>query len=206
MSAPHTKVYMAGLYDGFRIASEPDMTPQKFNLILTQQTSICRKIFEFVPIGEAWTASQISTAISRRQTTSTRPDMKTLEGCLNGMKDAGLIKEPQRGLWQQVVPRESVKIADASVKTAALTPQAEPGPLSAPHEEAALAVPAEAIPQATPAQTFGELAVQLRLRGQALIRMADDIETAALTFEQRLDDMEAKLAKFNQLRALLTEA
>jgi hypothetical protein len=192
------------------------MTPQKFQRTLDGMTTISRKIFEFVPIGESKTASQIVTAM---RNTSTRPDLKTATGCLNSLKDAGLVKEPERGLFVQVVPREIPPGVINYVPPPVIPPEAAPNwskqempvpsktvvPLAesrAPAERRSFAELA-GDPPLSPAQKFGDLATSLRLKAQNLIRLADDIDAAALEFEQQVEDATTKLQQFNALKALL---
>jgi hypothetical protein len=195
MPSNHTSVYMRGLYDGFQIGTQQEMTPKKFKLTLDGQTSICKKIFEFVPKTEAWTAQAIVTAMSRNG--GTRPDMKTAEGCLNSLKDSGLIKETERGLFQAVVPRESITLAGSTSDA----PSEQASGLGDIH--VSIPITCEAEPPRTPAAQFGDIATGLRLKGQSLIRLADEIDSAALAFEQEIEDANKRLERFNQLKALL---
>jgi len=68
--------------------------------LLQGQTSQARKIFEAVPIAEPWTEATINKAI--RLTGAQQIASHTLRGCLRDMRDAGLIREPQSGLYQRV--------------------------------------------------------------------------------------------------------
>jgi len=198
---------MRGLYDGLKEGMSSEMTPTKHKLALEGMSTICKKIFEFVPQQEAWTASKILTSMSR--TSSTRPDMKALEGCLNSLKEAGLVKEVERGLFQRIVPRASVPLAVPKLNSDALVEEKPSGigdiHATVPVDRDAVVAALELEPS-TPADSFGGIATALRLKGQSLIRLADEIESAALVFEQQIEDSEKRLARFNQLKALLTEA
>lgn len=212
---------MRGLFDGLREGMSPEMTPKKFKLTLDSMTAISGKVFEAVPIQEAWTVNQIVTALGR--TSSTRVDMKTATGCLDTLKHAGLVKEIERGLFRQVVPRETVadQIAAAIHIPASAPSVAERTRAEAPLEahpnfsgkitladarEPKAAEPDPIFGTVGPAESFGDLAVKLRLKAADLTRMADLIDSLALEFEQRIEDNEKKLQRFNALRALLTEA
>jgi hypothetical protein len=224
MASNHSSIYMRGLFDGLREGMSTDMTPRKFKLALDSQTTICKKIFEYVPIAEAQTANQIVTAM---RYTSTRPDLKTATGCLNSLKDAGIVIESERGLFRQVIPREvsPVPTIKEAINTMALKrePQTNFSPiLPAEYEKAVTAnvkvtqpiddkddntmpvcTPAKAR-EASPAEIFGSLANALRNQAKAMLSMADDLEAGALAFEQDLEDANKRLATFNQLKALLT--
>lgn len=188
----HRKVYAKGFYDGLKAAAE-EMTPAKYQTALNGLTSIARKVFEAVPIQEKWTAHRIVTEMSRL---STRIDMKTAEGCLNSLKDFGLVKEPERGLFQRVVARERETISLPTDTTA------DPAPAPRAPVEPVLSL---IQPENTPATVFGEIATTLRARAAELNRMADEIDGAALAFEERIENSEKRVAKFRELSALLKE-
>jgi len=206
-SKSHASVYMRGLYDGLKEGMSSEMTPTKHKLALEGMSTICKKIFEYVPQQEAWSASKILTAMSR--SSSTRPPMNATEGCLNSLKESGLVKETERGLFQQVVPRTAVQIAVPKLNQDALADEKPSGigdiHATVPVDRDAVVAALEFEP-CTPAESFGGIATALRLKGQSLIRLADEIESAALAFEQQIEDGEKRLARFNQLKALLTEA
>lgn len=203
-STSHTSVYMRGLYDGFHIGAQQEMTPKKFKMTLDSQTAICKKIFEFVPKTEAWTAQQIVTSMSR--TGSTRPELKTAEGCLNSLTSAGLVKEAQRGLFQAVVPREPITLPDAPETAFLRVDSSAPAIARLPVLTDAVTMNVEVVHPANPETTLGDIAVKLRLKAQSLMKMADEIDSAALQFGEQLDGATQKLNRFNALKALLTEA
>lgn len=71
--------------------------------LLQGHTTLAQKVFDYVPIQEAWTAAQINAAI--RNTSSTTANHRAVRACLGDMKDQGLIREVSSGLFQ----RHSVK-------------------------------------------------------------------------------------------------
>lgn len=75
-------------------------------VLLSGQTTAARKVFEAVPIREAWPATQIHTALQR--TTRSTMDFKIVQGCLNSLISSGLVTEPRRGFFERVKPREQV--------------------------------------------------------------------------------------------------
>ena len=75
--------------------------------LLSAQSAIARKVFDVVPIQEAWTAQQIGGAL--QQQTRSSLHFRTLEGCLNTLKEAGLIEEPRRAYFRRIMPREPLK-------------------------------------------------------------------------------------------------
>ena len=75
--------------------------------LLNAQSAIAKKVFEVVPMQEAWTSQSIAGAL--QQQTRSSIQFRTLQGCLNTLKEAGLISEPRTGFFQQVAPREVLK-------------------------------------------------------------------------------------------------
>ncbi|HDR9163629.1 TPA: hypothetical protein QDB28_004033 [Burkholderia vietnamiensis] len=192
----HRRVYAKGFYDGLK-AAEKEMTPAKFKIALDSQSAIARKIFEGVPIQDSWTANKIVTELTRMGG-STRVDFRTAQGCLDSLKDAGLIKEPQRGLFQRVMPRERETISlPASAQAApSLDPQAR---------EPKITITPPATDESTPISILGGIASALRTQAAELIQIADKIDTAAIGIEERAEHVESRLSKFRELSALLKE-
>lgn len=79
------------------------ITEARFTELLNTQSVQARKVFDCVPIGEAWPTRQIYSAITRN--TRATMEYKVVEGCLDTLKESGLIYEPLRGLFQQVKPK-----------------------------------------------------------------------------------------------------
>lgn len=75
--------------------------------LLNAQSAIARKVFEVVPIQDAWTNQAIASAL--QQQTRSSIQFRTLEGCMRALREAGLVTEPKSGHYQQVMPRESYK-------------------------------------------------------------------------------------------------
>jgi hypothetical protein len=65
---------------------------------------VAKKIFEVVPIQEAWPANQIQGAL--QQVTRSTMDFTILKGCLNTLKAAGLVREPRAGHFQRMQPKD----------------------------------------------------------------------------------------------------
>ena len=210
---------MRGLFDGLREGMSKEMTPKKFKLTFDGMSTISQKVFEHVPIQESWTSNQISSAM--RRVSGTSPDLKTIQGCLNSLTDVGLIKEVERGLFRQVVPRDAqtnIHAGHLEAPVASGEVQRSHRPINAVSNtippEAALdftkkfgtdgnQAPAEQESNQSPAETIGSIANALRNQARAMLAIADDLDTAALAFEQRTEDAEKSLERFNQLKALL---
>ena len=75
------------------------MTPSKLNSLLQGQTNLARKVFEVVPIREAWPAIQIRNAL--KEVERSNADLRVLRGCLGALREAGLVREPETGMFQR---------------------------------------------------------------------------------------------------------
>lgn len=155
------------------------MTPAKFKAALESVNAVARKVFDHTPIQESWPVNKIIGAMVTAGTT--RVDLRTAEGCIERLKDAGLVKETDRGLFQRVVPRERETITLPSSVVAAVADDA----------------PA---PQAL---ALGDLSAILRARATDLLKLADDIDNEALRVEERVEAAEQRVAKFREFTNLI---
>jgi hypothetical protein len=78
----------------------------RHQVLLHEQSSVAQKVFEAVPMQEVWSSQQIHGALQR--TTRSTMDFKILQGCLNTLKEAGLVHEPKTGCFERVKQREPV--------------------------------------------------------------------------------------------------
>lgn len=154
------------------------MTPEKQRQKLVGQTTYAQKVFQFVPISEAWPVYAIASEMQR--VTGSRPDGRTLAGCLLRMADAGLVRASSHDAFQRT------PVSMPSLKTQELIEMPEPKELRA----APVAVSAIDI--------LGGLASKLR-------GLAQELETAALLIEEGQAAATADLAKFKQFQALLKD-
>lgn len=168
------------------------MTPIKYKTALDAQPAIARKLFEFVPIQDAWPANKIIGEMIRSGLP--RIDFKTVEGCMNRLKDAGLVKEPERGTFQRIAPRER------EAPKLQLQVCAAPAP-----EPIAERCPGPVIEGNAPTIVLGEMATTLRRYAGALTSLADELDESAVGMEERIDHAERRLSKFRELSALLKE-
>lgn len=67
--------------------------------LLQGNTGLAKKVFEFVPMQEAWSAQTINQAM--RTSSSTTAAHHAVRACLGDMKDQGLIREPKPGYFQR---------------------------------------------------------------------------------------------------------
>lgn len=132
---------------------------------------LARRVFDAVPIEAAWNTVQVSAEMQRLGYSVPVKDIMT--GCLDTLKDTGLIREVGRGNFQRVyvppLPGVKPKITvDRSTYTAE---------------------PEDDMPQTTkadPLTSMGEVAASLRAMAAQLLERAKEIENAALEMEQRV--------------------
>ena len=140
-------------------------------------TGISRKVFEAVPKSDAWATSTIVGEMKRVAGGGTY-DLSMVTGCLEGLKNSGLVREPKRGTWIRSPVRE-VEPADGFGDGALLSD--EPTPARAP---------------ARPLDRLAAVAAHLR-------DLANDIEDIAIEIEQESQQATAQTAKLRQLQDLL---
>lgn len=155
------------------------MTPEKQKQKLAGQTNVAQKIFQFVPVGEEWTAAQVSHALSR--TTGSRVDPKVLAGCLRTLADSGLVRATNRGTFQRIAVSEPQAITAAIKK-------------------------AEPVTTKTTEPTKPTAASALDLLAGIAKKLGDikqELEAAALAIEESAAKNAEDVAKLHQLQALL---
>lgn len=164
---------------------------QSLDIMMSQQTSVVKKIFEAVPRNEFWNANKICAEVFRH---GTRLDQKTCEGCLNHLVEIGAVIESTAapGHFCRAPLREDR--------------EAKPAP-------ALKAVPDAPKPAAkTPIDTLSEFASSLRtnaagLHAQAdnLLTLADQIDATLLQFMQDQSDCEKQLEKLRAFKNFLKD-
>lgn len=76
------------------------MTPAKCAARMQGLNGVAKKVYECVPIAEAWTSVQVMGAM--RNLTGSTPDAQIVSGCLTRLVDGGLIKRIARDQYQRV--------------------------------------------------------------------------------------------------------
>lgn len=88
-------------------------------------TVAAKKVYDSVPLAEAWAVTQIHNEIARQGHNLVRT---LVEGCLQSLKDDGLVKEPKRGFFVKTPIKEKtyepptlMEFADTSIKAPKLS-------------------------------------------------------------------------------------
>jgi hypothetical protein len=166
------------------------LSPSRHAQLLRCVTVQQRKVFDCIPISEAWSFKQINAEITRRGM-AMRWDQ--FQGCVDALKQAGVVKEISTGMFM----REPVRNPDAPIIV--LTedrpmPQeikTKPNPATPIDALAALA---------QRVRTISDVAIQLH---HEAVKLADEIEHVALDFEERGEQNSKAAEQLAQLRALL---
>ena len=77
----------------------------RFKQMFNTLNAPVKKVYEAVPVSEAWTSTQIIAEISRLG--YSMRDSKAIIGCLDTLKRQGLIQEPERGSFIRVEVKET---------------------------------------------------------------------------------------------------
>jgi hypothetical protein len=165
--------------------------------LLEGQSSVARKVFEGVPIQEAWHEKEIITAV---RTAGVTIAAHTVRGCLLDMKDVGLIKEPHKGMYQREPVQKFLRLPEVKDTLAIQQITIEPTMTAKTY------TPAKA-QTVTPLDLLGTVATELTLLasefGERLRALALRVEEVALSVEAQREDDAKIIAKANQLKDLL---
>ena len=154
------------------------MTATRIRILENQQTGIAKKVYGAVPINEAWPSKAIVMELTRQGQVR---DFSIIEGCLNTLKEVGLIRETSPGHFQRVKPKPTIEKEAKPMSTKPLNPAIPPEPMDR------------------------LVAIGTKLRGlsKMVLELADDIDEATLAFEEKASGNDEELAKLRQLKGLL---
>lgn len=161
------------------------MTPAKQEALMQGQTGIAKKVFECVPIAEAWSSFQVMTAL--RNLTGSTSDTRIVSGCLTSLADAGLIKKTGRDAYQRIPVEQKQKPKEQKMTVPATKPVPQV-------EQKSVDVPLELL---------GEMAGEVVAMAENMKRLAKRIEDYALVLEQGREATAKSLEGYRQLKALL---
>lgn len=165
------------------------LNESKRDIALQGMTTLARKVYEAVPIEEAWSSASIGAEMSRIG--GTVPSLSVLEGCLKALIEGDLVRRIGRSKYQRAPVR-------VRVETQSETPEPTIEP-----EETPVPKPKTAEESAT--DHLGQLAAQARGMAQELLNLADRIDAAALDVVQAIEAARKGDEKLRALRELLKE-
>jgi hypothetical protein len=162
--------------------------------LLEGQSSVARKVFEGVPIQEAWSENEIVRAMRASHMTVAA---HTVRACILEMKDVGLIKEPKSGHFQRVPVQPYLRLSGV---TDPLTP-------TRPVSETTVQTPTAKKTEPTPLDLLATVATELTLMAseysERLRALSLRVEEVALSVASQREADAAIIAQANQLKVLL---
>lgn len=170
------------------------MSYARFAQMLQRLPTNARKLYELIPIGEAWTYLQIHQEALR---SGLNMPHTTVMGCVGELKDSGLVYEPTQHTFQRCPhkPRPEPR-ATNNEQTEHTTTMAN-GSIAPIKTRPAGAAPEE--PQ-TPVDKLGSLAAQLRQLSAGLTNAADDLDLLAMEIEDRAAKDSGAAAELARIR------
>ena len=157
------------------------MTATRVRILENQQTGVAKKVYGAVPINEAWPSRQIVMELSRQGQVR---DFSIIEGCLNTLKEVGLIREVAPGHFQRIKPKPTAEKEAEPMTTKPLNQPTKSEPTE-------------------PVDRLATIGTKLRGLSKMFLELADDIDEATLAFEEKASGNDEELAKLRQLKGLL---
>ena len=158
---------------------EEMISASRFQSMHNSLSGIAQKVFAAVPASDPWSVSYIHSEMSRLG--SSTKDVGIVQGCLNHLKDAGLVMEPSKGTFIR---------APVKAEKPAATEIHQPIP-----EKKAM-TPTKSANAKTPVDILSALATRCRA-------LADDLDTAALEIDESMAAQSAGLEKLAQFQQIL---
>lgn len=165
------------------------MNQSRFEAVHRGLTAQAKKVYDSIPCRDGWNPSQVMQDLRRRNISMS--DMHVVMGCINSLIGAGLIAEPERGLFMRTPIRE--KPTEKQIQ--------QPELIETPKENMMPAPAAK--PTRSPVAILSVIASRAKAASDTMRKLADDIETAALEIEENIAAGDADTAKLKQLQQLL---
>lgn len=175
------------------------MNQDRTERLLQGQTEIARKVFEVVPIGQAWTPLQIKTELERLGLSTAT--LHVVRGCLRELCSSNLIGEPTREMYRRRAVRNKPAVKPVETPTVpASSTQATPKPATT---EAAKSGALDII--ASLSSELSGIASELNARAKRLELIAEELEDVALTVLQEQEASKESLRRFDDLKRLMRD-
>ena len=171
----------------------------RFQSVLKGMTVIAQKVYAAVPKAESWHYTQIQSELMRL---NTGRDINVTRGCLNTLKEAGLIQEAPQNQFMRV------HVRGLKVKLHELTPDFthDNDDDEKETEMATLNLQPKAPATApTPFEKMAALAANVLVLGDSMKKLSADLEMALLEMEELMQQRESKMVKLTQLQSLLKD-
>ena len=173
------------------------MNAAKLKIKLDGQTSLAKKVYECTPAQELWSAGQICDEMRRKGQV---PNKRLVEGCLNTLKDSGLVVEQGQGLFKAIVikkkPTIFIETENDVIPFAAYQAGSE-------EEVEVNTVKKIETKRKTPIEILSGLATKIENVMDDLDDLKKEIEDAALEITDQMSADDDKIKQLRQLQALL---
>ena len=157
----------------------------RFKQMFNTLNAPVKKVYEAVPVSEAWTSTQIIGEISRMG--YSMRDSKAIIGCLDTLKRQGLIQEPERGSFVRVEVKETTTLDKFLDETKEKTMAAKP------------------VTQTKQSNLDRLISLSEKANGLAaqMKSVASELESVALEIESEIQENSNSSQKLKQLQELL---
>lgn len=177
------------------------MKQSTIDRMLKGQTSVAKKVYSAVPINEAWPVKQVLTELGRLQISM---DHRRVAGCLNTLKESGLIKEPNKGEFIRVTAnKHPIHPEIPETHQGAVIPVAQTGvivdngPL---FEDKTKETP---MTKRDPMDTISGLTEKMRDIAGSMTALADEFDDVACELAESVTMSVKDAEKLQQLKGLL---
>jgi len=161
------------------------MTPSKYAQKMQGQSSIAKKVYEFVPIKDSWEINQVISEM--RRVTRSNGDPRIIKGCLNSLKESGLIDEVQIGKFKRVEVKDKIEVKEIEMAAVEVIAQKQIKPEV----------------NKTPLELLSKISSRLVAVQMSIRSIADEIDAAAVEIEDGISANEKNVEKLRQLQILL---
>lgn len=169
------------------------MNNARFQSILKNLTNVARKVFDAIPISEAWTTQQVRSELIRSGVAVTR-EYSVIEGCINNLVSSGIVIENPRGYFKRVAVNEP----DNQKRQIVPKPIQQPKTVSEPEQ-----MSTEEKKPFSVLDRLAGLANRASTLAISMKALASEIETAAIEAEQEMEKHAEGRKKLEQLQSLL---
>jgi hypothetical protein len=190
------------------------LSPTRFRVLYNQLNAPVKKVYEAVPMTDAWDHSQIIAEL-RRNGHSMR-DMSAVLGCLDTLRRHGLVTEPHQGFFIRVHVKDPKPIANKEILMHPATPDAilevvEETPPKENEVATTLQIkPVKAVPKQSPIDRLGSLATtanalasDAKALAEKMKSLASELETVAIEIEDDVTETAKMADQLKQLKQLL---
>ena len=171
----------------------------RFKSVLGNMTTAAQKVYAAIPAFDSWTHDEINAELKRL---GSHMDYKTMQGCINSLMGAGLVRElagtgKRHRFSRMEVRGKPTKTLDEQ-ETEAVTEPPKEEPMTT------LVIATTKITETkNPVDLLGDLAVKARSISTQLLALANEIDPAAIAAQDYVEHSDKDTEKLRQLQSLL---